>query len=153
MTGILDGLYKWNCLATDNSSQSSWGKNLTTDVKITVDLDHHIPSTMVNNVNTTRWVILSYSDYLNNSLTLGNLTIYEADGELYYNKNMSTSSKFNANSLMIHPQLINITPSEIFDNNFVVNNTAGLNLSITYYYKGNEYMTKENVTIKVVSGP
>jgi hypothetical protein len=120
-------------------------------VNITANLTQYIPTWIVNNVNTSQYVTVTYSKYLNNSLTLGNLTIYEADGELYFTKNMSNVSGFGADSLMVHPQLINLTPNEVFDGNFSVGNTAGLNISIKYYYKGKEYTTTDNVTIEIVN--
>ena len=152
VTNLSNGNYQWECVAKDNSSQEQWSDVFDVNVSIEVNLLHHIGSWIVNNINTSKYVVLSYSEYLNNSLTLGLLNIYEADGDLYYSKNMSSGSNFNSNYLIIHPQLINITPNEIFDNNFTVNNTAGLNFSIKYYHQGKEYETTDNITITIRSG-
>lgn len=150
ITGLMDGFYEWACLAYDNANQQKWSEAYIVNVSIEAELTQHFPTWIVNNVNTSRYVTISYSSYLNNSLTLGNLTIYESDGELYFDKNIS-DYKFEAGSLMIHPQKVNITPDDVFDNNFTVGNTAGLNISITYYYNGSSYELKDNVTIEVVN--
>ena len=151
VSGAAEADYLWGCLAYDNNSQSTWGINKTISVDITANLTNDFPTWMVNNVNTSRYVVISYSSYLNESLVLGNLSIFEADGEMYYSKDMSNSSSFNSNSLTIHPQLIDIIPNEIFDDNFSFGNTAGLNLSIIYYYQGNTYEIRSNITIDIVS--
>ena len=149
LTDLSDGLYEWAIVANDNASQQEWTEIYVVNVSVQAELSHGFPSWIVNNVNTTRYVTISYSSYLNNSLVLGNLTIHEADGELYFTKNMSEVSGFDANLLMYHPQKVNLTPDEVFDNNFTVGNTAGLNMSFEYYYKGKSYELKDNVTIEI----
>lgn len=151
ITDLTDTSFKWNCLVFDSSSQSSWGTNKTLDVDITVNLEHDVSNWIVNDVNHSRFVVLSYSSYLNNTLNLGSLTIVEDDGESYYFKDMSNVSSFGANGLIYVSQKIDIIPYDIFDENFNVGNKAGLNFSISYTYKGNNYITKTNITIEILN--
>lgn len=151
LTDLTDGSYLWNCQAYDDNLQNSFGQNKTANVSISVDIEHQIPTWMVNDVDTQNYVILSYSKYLNDSLVLGNLTIRESDGELYYEEDMSTATKYDFGDLIVYPELIDIIPSDIFDENFSVGRISGLNISITYSYKGTEYETKADVGIEVVN--
>ena len=150
LTNLSNGQYEWACVAYDNASQEKWSDTYVVNVSVGVNLYHHVPKWMVNDVNTSRYVIITYSEYLNNSLTLGNLTIREADGEFYAEKNLSENS-FSGNSLMIHPELVEIIPYEIFDGDFGVGNVAGLNFSFNYTYHGVTYEVKDNVTIEIVN--
>ena len=86
---------------------------------------------------------------MNNTLNLGNLTIYESDGDVYFNENISNSSRYISDAFTILPKLINITPDDIFDGNFAINNSEMLNITLDYYYKGMSYKTFTNTTIKI----
>ncbi len=146
--------YLWNCLAYDNQSQYVWGENRAVSVGINVSIRHTIPNYIVNNVNHTRSIVTSYSRYLNDSLTLGNLTILEMDdNQVYFSQNMSNSSSYlsKGNTSIVYPKSIVFT-DDIFDGNFTIGNLARLNITLTYYYQSNLYKSYNNVTIQVING-
>ena len=149
ITELSDGSYKWNCLAHDDNGNYSWGENRSVDVGIMADISSDIPRFMVNNVNISSYVLIGYSGFLNNTLNLGNLTIYESDGDVYFNENISNSSRYISDAFTILPKLINITPNDIFDENFTINNSEMLNITLDYYYQGKSYKTFTNTTIKI----
>ena len=158
ITNLGDGSFNWNCLVLDNASQSSWGENRTVNVKIGLEEFYHdVPYWTVNGINTSRYVIITFSSYLNNTLRLGNLTINESDGEFYYTQNMSEISYFEVNStdppLLVYAHKFRVKPREIFDYNFTVGNIAGLNFSLEYFYSGFTYTQKLNQTIEVLGSP
>lgn len=159
LTNLPVGSYLWGCLVYDNNSQSKWSENRTVKINIKGGIDYDLPTEIINTLNTSRTVTISYSAFLNDSLTLGRLIIYESDGELYFSKNMSNSSRIEESSenvtesdpppLNFHPQKINITPYDIFDGNLTVGNIAGLNITIEYYYQGIKYEEFKNLTIEI----
>lgn len=158
ITELSDGSFKWNCLVFDNASQSSWGENRSVGVGIGVDVYNNLITEMVENLtyNYTASIAMGYSIYLNESLALGNLTVYFSNGTVYFTKNMSDSSKVEIyspeweNSMIFHKQEINITPYEVFYGNLSANNEEWLNITIKYYYQNNEYLNSEKVVIEIL---
>ncbi len=158
ITELGDSSFKWNCLVVDNASQSSWGENRTANMVIKADINHNLITEMVVNhtYDYTGSIAIGYSSYLNDSLTLGDLKVYLSNGSIYYNKNMSDSSKVELglpwweNSIMIHKQKVNITPYEIFYGNLSANNEEWLNITIQYYYQNKEYLNSEKVVIEIL---
>ena len=154
ITNLGDGGFNWNCLVVDNASQSSWGENRSVEVEWSVELEHDITNYFINPVNHNRTIVISYSSYLNNSLTLGDLTIYLSNGSVYFNKNMSISSGFEINStdplIMVYAEKFRIRYNETHYGNFTVGNSEWLNITLKYYYGGNNYLisTKQDIEVK-----
>ena len=155
LANLTDGLYTWACKFYDNSNQSSWSENRTFSVGITAEIEHDIRSFTINHVDHNRTIAVSYSSYLNDSLTLGNLTFYLSNGTIYFNKNMSTSSGFEVNStnppIIVRYEKIRMKYDEIFYGNFTVGNEEWLNITLEYYYQGNTYQTSTKQTIEIKS--
>ncbi|MFH1592375.1 MAG: hypothetical protein ABIB47_03335 [Candidatus Woesearchaeota archaeon] len=153
LVNLTEGSYKWACKFYDNSTQSSWSENRTFNVDITVELDHDIGSFTINHIDHNRTIIASYSNYLNNSLFLSDLTIYLSNGSIYFTKNMSNSQKYELNStdppLNIYAEKIRIRYDDIFYGNFTIGNQEWLNITLEYYYKDNFYQTSTKHTIEV----
>ncbi|MBS3083732.1 hypothetical protein J4423_02930 [Candidatus Pacearchaeota archaeon] len=141
LTNLEEGNYNWACKFDDGGTLASWSENKTFDFKVTVELEHDINNYTINHVDHNRTVAVIYSDYLGDSLDLGDLTIYLSNGSIYFTKNMSESSEFISNSteppLNIHAEKFRIKYDQIFYGNFTVGNEEWLNISLDYYYGGN----------------
>jgi len=154
LTNLSDGYYQWACVAYDNSSQETWSDIYSVEVSIEAIIGHDIFDWVVYNLTYPAFVWVEYSSYLNGSLELGNLTIREEDdNEIYWTMNMSQSiktEKYNVSEYtLIQYEKINIYLNEIFDYNFTIGNTADLNFTIEYFYKGNRYERYNNLTILI----
>jgi len=149
-----EGNYEWACLAKDNIGQEAWSERQKIEVDIDVEIVHDIPFFIVNNVDASRYVVVSFSSYLKDYLTLGYLTVRNSNGEIYYKKDMSEVSYFEVNSTnppkLIYPHKIRIIPNKIFDNDFKVGNKADLIFTISYSYKGSTYIKEIEQEIKIV---
>jgi len=118
---------------------------------IEVEIESDIFESVVNNFTYPAFTWIEYSNYLNNTLELGNLTIVEEDDdELYISIDMSNSSKVETD-LTRQYEKINISLNDIFDNNFTAGNSVTLNFTIEYSYKGSQYEKYENLTILIES--
>lgn len=163
ITALPDDLsYEWNCLATDSDNNYTFGENnRTVNVDIEVELSFAIPEYMRTPVNASRWILIKYSNLLNDSLTLGNLTIYESDNDIYFQKNISNSSSveqvvYDENGTQIEPvktvrgEKVRMDPLDIFDNNFSIENRESLNFTLEFFYQDKTYLISENVTIEIL---
>ena len=147
-----EGNYEWACLAEDDTGKESWSERQRVEVDVDVEIGHDIPRFMVNNVDTSRYVTISFSSYLEDSLVLRDLEIRKSDGELYHKQDMSKVSYFelNASQTLIYPYKIRVIPNEIFDNKFMVDNAAGLIFTLEYSYQGEKYTKEIKHEIKIV---
>lgn len=153
--GVANKDYHWGCSAKDNQGNETLSEKQSVIVSIEVSLEYTIPQFMVNNINTDRSFFVSFSGYLKDSLILGDLTIRKSNGQIYYQKDMSTVQHVEFDQFG-SPQIgyvddVKIVPSDIFDNHFAVGKRAKLEISLDYTYQGKSYKKTINHEIEVVS--
>jgi hypothetical protein len=153
LTGLSNGEYEWACLTKDNNEQEAWSERQKVQISIDVEIKHDIPPYMVNNVDTSRYVIIKFSSYLNDSLELKKFIIKKDNEDIYYEKDMSNSDciKLPSSNQIVCPLKIRIRPNEIFDNEFRINKKARLNFILEYFYKGQKYEKEIKPEVEVVN--
>lgn len=155
LSNLIEGSYKWACKFYDNNSQSSWSENRTFNVNIIAELDDDISNFTINHIDHNRTILVSYSNYLDDALFLGDLTIYLSNGSIYFTKNMSDSQKFETNStdppLNVYAEKIRIKYDEIFYGDFTVGNEEWINITLKYSHLGNTYFISKKHIIEVKS--
>lgn len=149
--------YKWGCKFEDNSTHESWSQNYTVNVSIKPYWINDIGNYTINHVNHNRTISVGYSNHLNGTLTLQNLTIFLSNGTTYFSKDLSLAAPTEITE--IKPQIlayfekIRIRYENIFGGNYSINNTEQLNITLNYYYGNNSRQISTIHEIRVASAP